>query len=122
MNDIIEVKHNRIPSVVKWVFGVLYYLWAIYIAFMSLLLAVTLFKGSIAAGLVLFLTGIGEIIYIFPVGFAFGGLSILDGWTENIESKYEFWIKLILGYIGLIIISYLLILVVGILTGFAIAI
>lgn len=122
MEDIIEVRYNRIPAIVKWFFGIIYYIYAVYIAFLTLMLIVMLFNESWKTGLALFLTGIGEFIYIIPPAVAFGGLSIVSSWTEGVQNKWEFWIKTVIGYILAYVISYLLLALVSLLTGFIMAI
>lgn len=110
--DDIEVTHNRnkatenkLPVVVGYIGGGILVLNALYLGLWGLGVLAMVFNMSIATGIIMLLTAVG----FLPFAGMYAGFSSI-GWIEEIRtdvSKFEFWTKVILVFIGGIVIPYI---------------
>ena len=107
---------HSIPKPIGYIGLGIIFLNAAYITFIVIHAVIVIFETSIGAGLALFLTGIGEVAYFTPVLIAWGGIFWIAEQIEDTKNPIYYWLKLIGGFIGVIIVPYIVFFIVAIIT------
>lgn len=109
-----QIKENHIPKPIETIGAVIIGINALYIGLLGLATVVQVFSGSFIVGIVMLLTVVGFIPFT-PMWVGFSAL----GWFETISptlSRFEFWTKVVLFFLGGIILPYVASIVANFLT------
>ena len=116
--EIPTFKIRELPRLTSYFFGGALYLCAAYITLISIAQVFSVFNLSIAAGLVLVFTPLGWLFFGPGAALAWAAPSILVDATRDIQNNWEYYIKLILGYIAALVVPYLVFGILMIILGF----
>jgi len=105
--EVLNYRTRELPPLVSYFFGTILYISAAYLTFQSLVQIFAVFNLSIAAGLVLVFTPLGWLFFGPGAFLAWSAPSWLLEATRDIQNSWEYYIKIILGYITALVVPYL---------------
>ncbi len=110
MTDVVETvistPKERIPKFLYYIGAVLVYTNAAYVTFSTIVTVVQIFELSLGLALVLLFTGVG-FVFVIPPWIAWAGMIYVFEWVEKFSNAWEFWPKLIAGFLGVLLLPYI---------------